>query len=126
MRRRLRPFLELYLRARGRRSGQAAETVACFFESDVKAAGGWRSYVHRDRRRLLVLRVLCEKGRASTSDGLLARLFPPQASDDDATVEAPACLDRDAFRHVLSFWQPAPLWSPPQPPDDDGIESPTS
>ena len=94
--------------------------------SDVKAAGGWRSYVHRDRRRLLVLRVLCEKGRASTSDGLLALLFPPQASDDDATVEAPACLDRDAFRHVLSFWQPAPLWSPPQPPDDDGIESPTS
>ena len=48
-----------------------------------------------------------------------------EASDDDATVEAPACLDRDAFRHVLSFWQPAPLWSPPQPPDDDGIESPT-
>ena len=101
-------------------------TPARAFLSDVKAAGGWRSYVHRDRRRLLVLRVLCEKGRASTSDGLLARLFPPQASDDDATVEAPACLDRDAFRHVLSFWQPAPLWSPPQPPDDDGIESPTS
>jgi hypothetical protein len=75
---------------------------------------------------MLVLRVLCEKGRASTSDGLLARLFPPQASDDDAAVEAPACLDRDAFRHVLSFWQPSPLWSRPQPPDDDGIESPTS
>ena len=73
-----------------------------------------------------MLRVLCEKGRASTSDGLLARLFPPQASDDDATVEASVALDRDAFRHVLSFWQPAPLWSPPQPPDDDGIESPKS
>ena len=78
------------------------------------ARWGWRSYAHRDRRRLLVLRVLCEKGRASTSDGLLARLFPPQASDDDATVDAPAALDRDAFRHVLSFWQPVP-----QPPDDD-------
>ena len=92
------------------------ETPARALLSDVKAAGGWRSYVHRDRRRLLVLRVLCEKGRASTSDGLLARLFPPgaPASDDDATVEAPACLDRDAFRHVLSFWQPVP-----QPPDDD-------
>ena len=88
--------------------------------SDVKAAGGWRSYVHRDRRRLLVLRVLCEKGRASTSDGLLARLFPPQASDDDATVDAPAALDRDAFRHVLSFWQPVP-----QPPDDNSGENST-
>ena len=54
------------------------------------------------------------------SDCLLARLFPPQASDDDATVEAPAPLDRDAFRHVLSFWQPVP-----QPPDDDSRESST-
>ena len=86
--------------------------------SDVKAAGGWRSYVHCDRLRLLVLRVLCEKGRASTSDGILARLFPPGApASDDATVEAPAPLDRDAFRHVLSFWQPVP-----QPPDDDSRE----
>ena len=91
-------------------------TPARAFLSDVKAAGGWRSYVHRDRRRLLVLRVLCEKGRASTSDGLLARLFPPQASDDDATVEASAALDRDVFRHVLSFWPPLPqlLGSPPK------------
>ena len=47
-------------------------------------------------------------------------LFPPQASDDDATVDAPAALDRDAFRHVLSFWQPVP-----QPPDDDSGENST-
>jgi hypothetical protein len=82
--------------------------------SDVKAAGGWRSYVHRDRRRLLVLRVLCEKGRASTSDGLLARLFPPQATDDD--VETPVALDGYAFRHVFSFWPPLPdlLGAPPK------------
>ena len=37
--------------------------------SDVRAAGGWRSYVHRDRMRLLVLRALCEKGRATTRMG---------------------------------------------------------
>ena len=69
--------------------------------SDVRAAGGWRSYVHRDRMRLLVLRALCEKGRATTSDGLLARLFaaeevaPPRPSseaDDDALV-----VDRTVF-----------------------------
>ena len=69
--------------------------------SDVRAAGGWRSYVHRDRMRLLVLRALCEKGRATTSDGLLARLFaaeevePPRPSseaDDNALV-----VDRTVF-----------------------------
>ena len=69
--------------------------------SDVRAAGGWRSYVHRDRMRLLVLRALCEKGRATTSDGLLARLFaaeevapprPSSAADDDALV-----VDRTVF-----------------------------
>ena len=69
--------------------------------SDVRAAGGWRSYVHRDRMRLLVLRALCEKGRATTSDGLLARLFaaeevaPPRTSseaDEDALV-----VDRTVF-----------------------------
>ena len=73
-----------------------------------------------------MLRVLCEQGRASTSDGLLARLFPPQASDDDATVEASAALDRDVFRHVLSFWPPLPqlLGAPPKRPDDDTIGRP--
>ena len=69
--------------------------------SDVRAAGGWRSYVHRDRMRLLVLRALCEKGRATTSDGLLARLFaaaevaPPAPARDDATVDATARLLSD-------------------------------
>ena len=69
--------------------------------SDVRAAGGWRSYVHRDRMRLLVLRALCEKGRATTSDGLLARLFaaekvaPPRPARDDPTVDATARLLSD-------------------------------
>ena len=68
--------------------------------SDIKAAGGWRSYVHRDRMRLLVLRALCEKGRATTGDGLLARLFaaekvappPPSSEADDSLV-----VDRTVF-----------------------------
>ncbi len=70
--------------------------------SDVRAAGGWRSYVHRDRMRLLVLRALCEKGRASTSDGLFARLFAAakvrpfsEAPARDATVDATARLLSD-------------------------------
>ena len=34
---------------------------------DVKAAGGWRSYVHRDRMRLLVLRALCSCARRAVT-----------------------------------------------------------
>jgi len=85
--------------------------------NDVRAAGGWRSYArrgfHGDRLEMLVLRVLCERGRATTDDALLSRLFPcvesARASDDEV-VEAPARrldpVDRDAFRHVFSFWPP--------------------
>ena len=85
--------------------------------NDVRAAGGWRPYArrgfHGDRLEMLVLRVLCERGRATTDDALLSRLFPSvesaQASDDEV-VEAPprrlAPVDRDAFRHVFSFWPP--------------------
>ena len=85
--------------------------------NDVRAAGGWRPYArrgfHGDRREMLVLRVLCERGRATTDDALLSRLFPcvesARASDDEV-VEAPARrldpVDRDAFRNVFSFWPP--------------------
>ena len=85
--------------------------------NDVRAAGGWRPYArrgfHGDRLEMLVLRVLCERGRATTDDALLSRLFPcvesARASDDEV-VEAPARrldpVDRDAFRHVFSFWPP--------------------
>ena len=85
--------------------------------NDVCAAGGWRPYArrgfHGDRLEMLVLRVLCERGRATTDDALLSRLFPcvesARASDDEV-VEAPARrldpVDRDAFRHVFSFWPP--------------------
>ena len=79
--------------------------------SDVRAAGGWRSYVHRDRMRLLVLRALCEKGRASTTDGLFARLFPsdgatPASDEETADAAAPPRLDQDVFKKIFSFWEP--------------------
>ena len=79
--------------------------------SDVRAAGGWRSYVHRDRMRLLVLRALCEKGRATTSDGLFARLFPsdgaaPASDEENADAAAPPRLDQDVFKKIFSFWEP--------------------
>ena len=92
-------------------------TPAYALLADVRSAGGWRAYARRcnhiDRLRMLNLRVLCERGRAKTEDALLSRLFPSvetaEASDDEAAAEVPARLDavdRDAFRHVFSFWPP--------------------
>jgi hypothetical protein len=85
--------------------------------ADVRSAGGWRAYArrcnHSNHLRMLNLRVLCERGRAKTEDALLSRLFPSvetaEASDDEVAADAPARLDavdRDAFRHVFSFWPP--------------------
>ena len=97
--------------------------------NDVRAAGGWRPYArrgfHGDRREMLVLRVLCERGRATTDDALLSRLFPcvesARASDDEV-VEAPARrldpVDRDAFRNVFSFWPPLSRVIGGQPEDE--------
>ena len=97
--------------------------------NDVRAAGGWRPYArrgfHGDRLEMLVLRVLCERGRATTDDALLSRLFPcvesARASDDEV-VEAPARrldpVDRDAFRNVFSFWPPLSRVIGGQPEDE--------
>ena len=97
--------------------------------NDVRAAGGWRPYArrryHGDRLDMLVLRVLCERGRATTDDALLSRLFPcvesARASDDEV-VEAPARrldpVDRDAFRNVFSFWPPLSRVIGGQPEDE--------
>ena len=57
----------------------------------IRRAGDWDAYVRFPRKRLLALRVLCERGRASTDDALLARVFA-------------AGLPREVFWHVLKFW----------------------
>ena len=46
--------------------------------ADVRIAGGtWSDYLRFPRKRLLALRVLCERGRAWTDDALLERVFGP-------------------------------------------------
>ena len=50
---------------------------------DIRLAGGWDAYVRYPRFKLLALRVLCGRGRASTRDALLQRLFPWHAPADD-------------------------------------------
>jgi len=86
--------------------------------ADVRLAGGWDAYLRYPRFKLLALRVLCARGRASTDDALLRRLFPWHASaaddDADADAERPSLvaraphasqLPKEVFWLVLKFWR---------------------
>lgn len=67
----------------------------------IRAAGTWQKYKAEPRVSLIVLRALCEKGRAQApASGLLSRLFPDNTPEDART-----CLPADVFRHVLTYWQ---------------------
>jgi len=104
--------------------GRDAEAVARYREkewavallAEIRLAGGWHSYLRVPRKRLLALRVLCERGRASTDDALLRRLFPrpaPAAADDageEPSLLASATqgareLPKEVFWLVFKFWQ---------------------
>ena len=84
--------------------------------SGVRLAGGWKKWVSIPRKQLVVLRVLCERGRASTEDALLARLFPSNSpaeeaeeDDDEAASRARVAprgeVPKEVFWHVLEYWQ---------------------
>ena len=68
-----------------KKDGLDAEAQARFYNkdeaaallADIRHAGDWHAYLRYPRKRLLALRVLCERGRASTDDGLLERVFGP-------------------------------------------------
>ena len=75
------------------------------FIAKVKRAGGWKPFALEPRLRLLVLRALCEQGRAS----------PPVKSVDTeqpataASVSVVAQLfgvPKEVFWIVLSYWNP--------------------
>jgi len=73
--------------------------VAALF-ADIRRAGGWRPYVRYPRVRLLMLRILCEQGRAHANDALLIRLFPAEPPSTDGArftrILAAALADQDA------------------------------
>ena len=60
------------------------------FITNVRRAGGWKPFVRAPRVSLIVLRSLCEKGRARPRSELAARLF---------------ALDKFIFWRVLAFWR---------------------
>ena len=47
------------------------------FLAEVKAIGGWGAYLHEPRRQMLSLRILCERGRATTRDFVHLRIWGP-------------------------------------------------
>ena len=93
----------------------AAELLA-----EVRLSGGtWKRYISEPRRDLLVLRVLCSRGRAMLSSnegrlvgpsqgGALARLFPaPPAGRDPKRRggRAVRTCRTSCFWRVLQFWR---------------------
>ena len=113
-----------YVEADGMSIGGTAEDMAkanghreCVaLLSGVRLAGGWKKWVSIPRKQLVVLRVLCERGRASTEDALLARLFPSNSpaeeaeeDDDEAASRARVAprgeVPKEVFWHVLEYWQ---------------------
>ena len=66
---------------------------------DVRVAGGIKQYYRQPIVQLNVLRLLCERGRATAPSGVLSRLFP-----GPKTLTGPK-LPRELFVHVLSFWR---------------------
>lgn len=103
--------------------GRDAEAIAQFRRNeperallaDFRLAGGtWRAYVREPRVRLVGLRVLCEQGRASTEDALLARLFPaappppagaPKRARGAYRAGKGGRIPRGLFWHVFGFWR---------------------
>ena len=80
----------------------------------VKLAGSWRKYSNAHRIDLVILRTLCERGRArpptSRREPVLARLFPaappiPKKAARLASRAPKRLLPNEIFRLILSFWR---------------------
>lgn len=105
-----------WARASGIDGGSRPPAVALL--ADVKAAGTWARYMRSPRVGLLLLRVLCEKGRArAPADDLLEPLFAPRPARSDGRRRTRAskradriarlALPREVFWHIASFWRSA-------------------
>ena len=75
------------------------------FLAAVRAAGGWRNYLREPRINLLMLRLLCQDGRAAAPAGtVLERLFPSRSAARKRRV-ARTTLPKEVFWLVASFWR---------------------
>ena len=85
------------------------KTTAADLLAAVRAAGSLRAYVATPRVQLLVLRILCEKDRASSPDTFLARRLFPCETERRAPLRssryARAALPKELFWHIVQFWR---------------------
>jgi len=93
--------------------------------SDVLAAGSWRAHVREPCVQLLLLRVLCQRGRASAPRGPLKRLFSASFRNSGAKRAARgASLPDSLFWVVLSYWRSSRQVGPPDhEADDDELQA---
>ena len=76
--------------------------------SEVTAAGGWKRYARAPCIQLLMLRVLCQSGRASAPRGPMKRLFSASFANSGAKRAARgASLPDSLFWLITSFWRSA-------------------
>ena len=68
---------------------------------DVRLAGGWKRYANAPRASLLILRELCNRGRAAPPPELAA-LFCTSSDNARRTRKA---LPTPVFWHVLGYWR---------------------
>ena len=86
-------------------------TASADFLAAVRAAGGWRKYIREPRINLLMLRLLCQDGRAAAPAGtVLERLFPSPARRSSRSAArrrrvARTTLPKEVFWHVATFWR---------------------
>lgn len=75
--------------------------------SDVASAGSWKRFVLEPRIKLLLLRKLCQRGRARPPRcGILSRLFSESALTAGAKRRAAASpLPEGIFWQVASYWR---------------------
>ena len=75
--------------------------------SDVASAGSWKRFVLEPRIQLLLLRKLCQRGRARPPRcGILSRLFSESALTAGAKRRAVASpLPEGIFWQVTSYWR---------------------
>ena len=72
--------------------------------AECRAAGSWRRYVLEPRRRLLSLRVLCERGRARPLGVGSGVGLPPLRLGIRARLFS-GSFPRELLWAVLSFWR---------------------
>ena len=107
---------ELEERQRENRERRLPWDTCAALLADVQSEGGWARYARRPSlskncarySRLLALRALSERGRATPPKGILARLFPNAPPPERRSRRLNAIsrpLPKEVFWTILAYWR---------------------